>query len=537
MKINVISYLTLKYNGTSFGSKQPKDEKRFIKIRDKLEADIERFETRKNLADWEFSINSNETNKKILQRECRRISNYYNNSSGIFSELSKLEKRDNIVNPKLIRQLTYLLGLFDMSDKNDKEAAALRRMEMDISQKRNSFQIKIDGKPFSETEIIHREFFETNPDIRKKLYSAETKAGDIIAEDIIKLIKKRNDYARKKGFKNYFEYKYLECSDYSMETLEKWMDEIYKSIIGQSIIIKGTEKQKQAELFGISPNEIREYHRKFILPNSPEQKVNKKIVSVSQMIDICKKAYKGMGFDIDKMPLVLDLLPRKNKDTSDFCLNITPGSDERINANLTNDFRDLITLFHELGHAIYDLNTDKSLNYMDKSPSSVLSEGFAMMMEDVMYGENLTKDISDTDLSKSLKDYRIIEIMKSLMRINFERSMYQNPNQDPKKLWNELNVKYNYGSPKEDLSNYWATINHFVENPAYHAIYFISELFKVQLYNTLTQKFGKITQNEDVRNYLKRHMFKYGSSLPDDEIVKKATGKSLSPEDFIKSVQ
>ena len=235
--------------------------------------------------------------------------------------------------------------------------------------------------------------------------------------------------------------------------------------------------------------------------------------------------------------MILDLLPRHNKDTGNFCLNIAPGKDERISANLTNDFSDMLTLMHELGHAVYDLNTGTKLNYMDKQPAAILTEGFATMMEDTVFAENLTKDISDKNLSKDLKEYRIKEIMLNILRIEFEKSLYQNPNQDPKKLWHDLNIKYNCGSPNEPLSNYWATINHFNENPAYHTVYFLAELFKVQLYNVLTQKFGPITQNSDVRNYLKRHFFKYGSSLPDNEIVKNATGKSLSPEDFIKSVQ
>ena len=527
----------MKYNGTSFGAKQSKDEKRLIKMRNEIEKDILRLETRKSLADWEFSTNSTEENKKKFQREEKRVSNYYNNNGKIFSELSKFEKRDNIKMPKLIRQLYYLLGLFNLTENSDKKSMELNKLENNIIKKRNSYQIILNGKAVSETEILHREQFELNPKIRKQLYSARVNAGDAVADDIIELIKKRNEFAQKKRFDDFFEYKYSQYSDYSLENLNNWMREIYNSINSQNLRFKEAEKQKQAEIFGITPNEIREYHRKLILPNSSIQEVNKKIDSVATIVEIRKKAYKGMGFDIDTMPLILDLLPRHNKDTGNFCLNIAPGKDERISANLTNDFSDMLTLMHELGHAVYDLNTGTKLNYMDKQPAAILTEGFATMMEDTVFAENLTKDISDKNLSKDLKEYRIKEIMLNILRIEFEKSLYQNPNQDPEKLWHDLNVKYNCGSPNEPLSNYWATINHFNENPAYHTVYFLAELFKVQLYNVLTQKFGPITQNSDVRNYLKRHFFKYGSSLPDNEIVKNATGKSLSPEDFIKSVQ
>ena len=244
-----------------------------------------------------------------------------------------------------------------------------------------------------------------------------------------------------------------------------------------------------------------------------------------------------MGFDLDKIPIIMDLFPRKNKSSSSMCYNIIPGVDSRIIANLTNDYIDLFYLIHELGHAIHNMNVDKSLDYIDKNPNSIPSEAFSMMMEDAIFAENLAQNPEGTDLTESLKQYRIREIIRDIFRTEFEMELYKNPYQDPKELWHKLDMKYNLASPEEEPNNEWATIHHYTEDPAYMSLYFLAELYKVQLYKALTRKFGPITQNPEVAKYLRSHFFRYGSSIPDDRIVKISTGKYLSPKDFIKETK
>ena len=125
------------------------------------------------------------------------------------------------------------------------------------------------------------------------------------------------------------------------------------------------------------------------------------------MVEIAKKAYKGMGYDLDKLEkegkLTLDLFPRKNKNTHGFCFRIDTGSDARILANLTNNARSLETLTHELGHCIYTLGNSKDLPYFDRDEYLVMTEAIAMMMQDLQKRENVLNDIVD---SKTLEEYR-----------------------------------------------------------------------------------------------------------------------------------
>ena len=61
------------------------------------------------------------------------------------------------------------------------------------------------------------------------------------------------------------------------------------------------------------------------------------IKSKEEVVEISKKAYAGMGYDVDKLPIKLDLFPRENKNTHGFSFPIEAGKDARILANLTNN--------------------------------------------------------------------------------------------------------------------------------------------------------------------------------------------------------
>ena len=98
--------------------------------------------------------------------------------------------------------------------------------------------------------------------------------------------------------------------------------------------------------------ELKPYYYGYLSEDKPEKKVNDCLTTKEQIVDLAKKAYKGMGYDLDKLEkegkLTLDLYPRKNKNTHGFCFGIDQEADARILANLTNNAMSLETLNHEL---------------------------------------------------------------------------------------------------------------------------------------------------------------------------------------------
>ena len=310
--------------------------------------------------------------------------------------------------------------------------------------------------------------------------------------------------------------------------------------------IKNIDKKTQKELKEIfKTEELKQYHYGILSDKNPNKKVNNYLKNKEQIVDICKKTYKKMGYNIEKLEknknLTLDLFPRKGKNTHGFCFEIEPGKDSRILANLTNNINSIDTLCHELGHCIYNLGISEKLQYLDKGTYPAMTEAIAMMMGDLQKRENILSDIVPekilTNFIKTFKKDEAKFVSWSLVIINFEKEMYNNPNQNLKKLWHNLNIKYRNRSENEVLNNEWATIPHYLSHPAYYQNYFRATLIKAQIYNYLKENFGNITENTKTSKILNDKLFRYGISFEENELIEKLTGKKLSSEDFLSNLK
>ena len=299
------------------------------------------------------------------------------------------------------------------------------------------------------------------------------------------------------------------------------------------------DKQKDLKNF-FNVNELKPYHYGFLTDNDPAKKVNECFKDKEQIVEISKTTYKNMGYDVDKLleegKLTLDLFPRKGKNTHGFCFDIDAGRDARILANLTNNTHSLDTLNHEMGHCVYALGISRDLPFIDRQTYPAMTEAVAMMMGDIQKRVNILKNIvPENILEEFKKSFRKDEanfIAHSLVIINFEKMMYENPNQDLKKLWHDLKVKYQFRSENEEPDNGWASIPHYLSHPAYYQNYFRATLIKAQIYNHL----GNLTENTNTSTILDENLFKYGTSMEENELIEKFTGKKLSVDDFVKNI-
>lgn len=486
-------------------------------------------------AEWDFYINSTDKNLKKMSKFQDNYSNLFKDEN-IYNKFKNINK--NILNKHEQKQLKNLLKDFEEELLTGDDLKNLREKENEIAQKYNSYIPKIDGKEVTKAEITKILQSEPKPEIRKKAYEANLLGGDLIAEDLKEFAKMRNSFARKKGFSNYFEYKLTEDYEVPLNDLTELLDDVYnksKETI-KDILIK---KQNELKNF-FKVDELKLYHYGFLTGENPEKEVNNCFKNKEQILEISKQAYKNMGWDIDKLleekKITLDLFPRKGKNTHGFCFDIDAGLDTRILANLTNNTISLDTLNHEMGHCVYTLGISRELPFIDRHTYPAMTEAVAMMMGDIQKRENILSDIVPAELLEKFKQtFREDEAMfisKSLTIINFEKQMYENPEADLKKIWHDLKVKYQMRSENEEADNGWACIPHYLSHPAYYQNYFRATLIKAQMYSFL----GNLTSNFKTAEILNEKLFKYGTSMEENELIENLTGKKLSVDSFIKSL-
>ena len=509
---------------------------KFINVRDVFSKKLYPAYLKSSIADWDFYINSTDKNMELSIKAGDEYQDLYKDEN-IYNELKKIKLEALEKNEQ--RQLKNLLKNFEDIISGGEDLKVLRDKESEIAQKYNSYIPIIDGKEVSKTEISQILEKETDVELRKKAYDAKVKGGDLIAEDLKNFAKMRNEYALKKGFSNYFEYNLKESFEVDLNDLETLLDDVYLKAKEKLETIINKKQNNLKNVFKI--DELKQYHYGLLTDDNPEKKVNEYLKDNEQIVDISKSAYKGMGYDIDKLveegKLILDLFPRKGKNTHGFCFNIDAGLDTRILANLTNNCSSIDTLMHELGHCVYTLGVSRELPFVEREEYPATTEAIAMMMGDLQKRENIFKDIIPASLMEDLKQKFIEDEMSFVSRamiiINFEKEMYKNPDQDLKKLWHDMRVKYSFADENEELNNEWATIPHYLSHPAYYQNYFRATIMKAQIYKFLTEKLGNITENSETANYLKENFFKYGLSLEENELIENLTGKKLSVDDLV----
>ena len=508
---------------------------KYMQLRDEFGENLRKIQYDAELACWNFYTNSNEENLKIFTKSQEDYSNLFKDKN-FYSELKTVQSA-GLDDKHLSKQLKDLVKAFYNELESGNELKALRDKENEIASKYNAYVMTIDGKPVSKAEIMKILEKETNEDLRKKAYEANVKAGDVIAEDLVDLVKMRNAYARTKGYDNYFDYMIEDTYEISPDKLDKLLTGVYDKIKDKSFEYEKERQEHLAKSFGILPEDLMDYHFKYLPADNPEKAVNDYIKDREQVVELAKSTYKNMGYDVDNMGITLDLFPRKNKNTHGFAFCIEPGKDARILANLTNNTESLDTIMHELGHCVYDIGLDTHLPFIEQSPSSsAMTEAVAMMMGDLPKSENILTGTIPEEVLKKFKDELKKDdakfVSRSLQIIEFEREMYKNPDQDLKALWKNMKQKYLFRGDNTYVNNEWATVPHYLSHPGYYQNYFRAALYKAQLYNTLKDNLGNITENPQTAEFLNKNLFRYGASLEDDELIEKITGKPISEDDF-----
>jgi peptidyl-dipeptidase A len=475
----------------------------------------------------------------------------------IFARL-KQYKESNLIKDELkARELDLLYLSFLGMQVDTAKLNEMTKEQTAISEKYNNFRAKVGNKEYTDNEV--EDILKTSKDSKmlQDAWIAHKKIGPVVAQDIIKLVKLRNEVAKELGYKNYHDMS-LRLNEQDPEVISKLFDELDN--LTKDAFVK--EKAKMDEILAagckIKPADLMPWHyqNRFFQEAPKIYNIDLDVYYKGQ--DIMKNTeayYKGLGMPMDDLAAKSDLYEKPGKCQHAFMIDIDRDSrDIRVLCNVKPSREWQETTLHEFGHALYEKYLDASLPWMLKQPAHIFTtEAIAMMfgrfasnpqwMHD-MLGVSAADQAKITDATnKTLRLTELVFSRWSQVMYRFEKGMYENPDQDLNKLWWDLVEKYQMiKKPAGRNEPDWASKIHIATSPCYYHNYHLGELFASQLYFTIADKVLH-TQNTknlswvnkpEVGKFLIDNVFSVGSKYYWDDMIEKATGEKLTAKWYAK---
>ncbi|MFH0900763.1 MAG: M2 family metallopeptidase, partial [Pseudomonadota bacterium] len=371
---------------------------------------------------------------------------HYSNRS-LYTYL-RLQREAGIVrDPVLERQLDVLYQSSLPNQLDEKMLEAMVSSSADLENRFNTFRAEIDGKRVSDNDI-ERVLAESNDSKeRRQAWEASKGVGALLAGDVIKLVKLRNQAARQLGFSDYYELA-LVVEDLDETTLNALLDELARQTDEPFRRVKAELDKTLAARFEIPVTDLRPWHygdRFFQEPPASDDAIDSWYHG-RNVVELALRYYESLGLPARKVIERSDLQGREGKYQHAYCTNIDRDGDVRVMVSVVDNAYWMDTLLHELGHAVYSLGStsDPALPYLlREAASSFTTEGVAILMGRFASNPYWIQRMQTTDPSPGSSPPpaaggarthgclgALVFARWGLVVVKFERELYRNPDQD-----------------------------------------------------------------------------------------------------------
>jgi len=524
----------------------------FIK---KLEAQYASLYKETALASWNAETTGNEEEYKKAADLEYKMSQIFANKND-FEKIKKIKESGHIKDELLVRQMNIIYNAFLGEQIDTNKTRAMIDKQSQISQTFNKFRPVVGTDTLTDNQIEATLRTSTDNKLLEESWNASKKSGAAVAEQVIELVKMRNEAAKELGFKNYHEMS-LSLSEQDPEQIEKLFDELDSLTRDSFAQLKNEMDEYFAQRYKVKKEELMPWHyqNRFFQEAPKIYPVDLDVYYKDKdVVALTKTYFKGVGLDIDDMLAKSDMFERKGKNQHAFCTDIDREGDVRVLCNTQNNASWMNTLLHEFGHAVYSKYNDRALPYFLRDAAHTFTtEAIAMffgrlasnpqwMVENLGISKEEAAKIAD-DCYKTLRLEQLTFSRWAQVMYRFEKGMYEDPDRGLNKLWWDLVEKYQLLKRPEGRNQPdWASKIHIALYPCYYHNYLMGELLASQLsyyvaknyYNTENLNNVSFTNNPEVGKYMVEKVFKPGMKYEWNDMIEKATGEKLTAKYYAK---
>jgi len=535
---------------SSCTSRQEKMEKRMSAFITNYEARIIPLYKEAALTSWTANITGTDADLKKAEEAAFEAEKVYTDKEA-FAGLKEIKESGAVQDPILSRQLELIYNFYLGSQVDTSLIGTRLRMETEINKKYLNFRVVVDGKELSDNQLENILRNSTSSADLKAAWEAHKLIGPIVAEDIRKLVVHRNLIAQTLGFNNFHEMT-LKLSGQDPAEVTAIFDELDNLTRDAFAKLKSDIDTYYAGRYKIAASDLRPWHyQNRYFQEAPEiYPVDfDKYYEKQDPAKLAAAFYDGIGLNVDAILAKSDLYEKPGKNQHAFCTDIDRAGDVRTLDNIQPDSYWMNTILHELGHGVYSYYHDMSLPFTLRTDAhtfttEAIANLFGRMATDPVWMQKMgiideaeAGKISENS-SKALKLQMLVFSRWAQVMYRFEKSMYEDPEQDLNQLWWNMVEKYQLlKKPEGRNMPDWATKIHVALYPCYYHNYLLGEVLASQLFSYITTN---ITDNPSfageikVGEYLKASVFMPGARYYWNEMIEKATGEKLTAKYYAK---
>jgi peptidyl-dipeptidase A len=486
----------------------------------------------------------------------------FHSSADRYKQIGALLERRSELDPLTVRTLEVAELAFKGNQLPPDLLEKMVRASSEIEKTFNTFRAELDGKKYSNNELLEKLAKEKDTKKRQATWEGLKQVGDQVGAKIVALAKVRNEAAKKLGYASYWEMQ-VRLQEHDPDRLLALFQELETLTNEPFAKMKGEMDAELAKRFKVKPEEMMPWHydNPFFQDAPPSSKVDLddfyKGKKKEDIVTISQRFYGDIGIDIAPILEKSDLYEREGKDQHAFCIAIDREGDVRTLLNIKPKAEWMDTMLHEQGHAVYYRLLDYGLPYNLREAAHIFTtEAIAMMFGAlaknptwmVHYAGADEKKVkaAEADILEQRRREQLIFTRWALVMLHFEKALYDNPDQDLNKAWWDTVEKYQLlRRPQQRNAADWASKPHFTIAPVYYHNYMLGELFASQLRATLAMMARhegppttlSFNGRKEFGTFLTEKVFKPGMRMKWPEFVRAATGEELTARHFAREVR
>ena len=432
----------------------------------------------------------------------------------------------------------------------------------EIEQTFNTFRPTLDGKQVTNNDLLSAISKETDSAKRQAAWEALKQVGESVGGKLVELAKLRNEAAKSLGYKNFWEMMVI-LQEYDPAELTVLFEELAKATDGPFKEMKARLDDELSRRFSIPAQRMMPWHydNPFFQQAPPSEKVRLDIfyehMTKEEIVALGARFFADIGIPAEDLVAASDFYEREGKDQHAFCISIDRAGDVRMLLNVKPTAEWMDTMLHETGHAVYDKFIKRDMPFNLRDAAHILTtEGVAMLFGALAKNPTWLVGYAGADQAKvdelqdavleQRKREQLIFARWTMVMLNFEKAMYEDPDQDLNKLWYDLVERYQMLTrPPERNKADWAAKPHFTIAPVYYHNYMMGELFAAQLRGAMARLAGhegptstlSFKGHKELGKLMLDKVFAPGRKVPWAKFVKEATGAPLGIEAYAAEVK